>query len=113
MHPEPFRNLGQKPLRPPHLAHPSGWDDLAGINGSTYLAYYLYGGRLKSLVRGQPLFPDAQGQPVAWQAVEANTAGRFPNAALANGYLYLTFTSDKEQTAVLNVSGPNMILFSG
>jgi pimeloyl-ACP methyl ester carboxylesterase len=77
------------------------------------LAYQLYNGSLKNPEIGQALFRNEQGQPVAWQAVKADTAGRFRDAALANGYLYLTYNSDREQVAVLNVSGHNMLYFNG
>jgi predicted esterase len=77
------------------------------------LAYHLYNGSLQSPVSGQALFTDEQGQPVTWQPVKADTAGRFRGAALSNGYLYLTYEADQERTAVLHVSGHNMLYFNG
>ncbi|PRY11681.1 putative esterase [Pontibacter ummariensis] len=73
------------------------------------LAYQLYGGGLQKPAEGKGV----SGTNAVWQAITADSTEKFRGRALANGYLYLTYESDKEQTALLNVAGHSMLYFNG
>src|SRR4030095_13029469 len=51
--------------------------------------------------------------PVAWQPVTADSANRFIVRSRSGGYIYLTYNSDKERTALLNVIGNYKVLVNG
>lgn len=48
-----------------------------------------------------------------WEAIVADTAGTFRSNKLANGYLYLTYSSSGERAALLNISGSSMVFVNG
>ncbi|GAB3168625.1 carboxylesterase family protein [Telluribacter humicola] len=77
------------------------------------LAYQLYKGTLAKPADGAVLLNDQQGKPVTWQTVKADTAHRFRSNAFSNGYLYLTYNSPKAETALLTVTGHDMVYVNG
>ncbi|HEY4784572.1 MAG TPA: alpha/beta hydrolase-fold protein [Bacteroidales bacterium] len=79
---------------------------------SDQLAYQLYKGTLKSPEAGQPLFIDNNGKTIAWRAIKADTANRFFDNENSGGYLYLSYRSDKEEPALLKVTGNSMVYFN-
>lgn len=50
---------------------------------------------------------------VVWKNIETDSTGRFRGNDLMNGYIYLTYFSDRAQDAVLNISGNSMFYFNG
>jgi len=77
------------------------------------LAYQLYQGTLSRPADGIMLFKNEKGAEVKWQKVKADSSHRFRGAAFANGYIYLTYNSAKEQTAVLTMTGHDMAFVNG
>jgi predicted esterase len=49
----------------------------------------------------------------SWQAIAADSAGIFKGRDINNGYLYLTYESASAQTALLNISGHQMVYVNG
>jgi predicted esterase len=74
------------------------------------LAYQLYNGTLKQPVEGQSLAAD---DAAKWKVVMADTAHRFRGDSFSNGYVYLSYESKKEQVALLNVTGNDMVYVNG
>ena len=56
---------------------------------------------------------DENGISKKWMAVQADSSGLFRDRQLSNGYLYLTYRSDKATTAILTVTGHSMAYFNG
>jgi hypothetical protein len=77
------------------------------------LAYQLYSGQLKTPIENAKLFTNEEGADVVWKTIHADTAGRFRGDALNNGYVYLTYQSDRARKAILNVSGNVMVYVNG
>ncbi|MGV8139890.1 MAG: prolyl oligopeptidase family serine peptidase [Mangrovibacterium sp.] len=48
-----------------------------------------------------------------WIPVKGDTTGVFSGKSLMEGYLYLPYQSEREQTALLNVSGHSMLYLNG
>ena len=48
-----------------------------------------------------------------WTAVKADASGGFRDRAISNGYLYLTFQSDKAMPALLSVTGNGAVYVNG
>src|SRR6185503_20437052 len=73
------------------------------------LAYQLYTKTLKQPAEGEQFGVSNSGQPVKWQMITADSINRFRRGGgpggggFGGGYLYLTYTSEKEQPAVLNI----------
>lgn len=76
------------------------------------LAYLLYQNRLPTPSVGKPLSGDSQ-QDNQWQAVTADKDHKFRGPSFNNGYLYLTYESNREQTALLHTTGHNMVYVNG
>lgn len=76
------------------------------------LAYQLFNGSLK-----QPADGVAFSDSAKWQAVSADSLNRFRLRGGFGGgsqsYLYLTYNSPKERTALLNVQGNSGLFFNG
>jgi dienelactone hydrolase len=62
---------------------------------------------------GQFTTPSTTGKIIQWTPIKADSAGLFKGRAIVNGYLYLTYDAPAEQTALLHVSGHNMLFFNG
>ncbi len=78
-----------------------------------HLAYQLIEGKLTIPTEGGILMTDKQGKDIKWQRIKGDTAKRLRHASLSNGYLYLTYTSKEEKTALLQVSGHSGLFFNG
>ncbi|RAJ95898.1 esterase/PHB depolymerase [Larkinella arboricola] len=76
------------------------------------LAYHLYRGDLQKPVAGQGLTTTST-DSLRWQAVTPDQQGKFRGRLFSNGYLYLTYTADRDQTALLHATGPNMVYVNG
>ncbi|MCF0051911.1 prolyl oligopeptidase family serine peptidase [Dyadobacter sp. LJ53] len=77
------------------------------------LAYQLYNGTLAKPQEGGLLLKNAKGENINWRKVQADTSHRLRGDSFSNGYVYLTYQSDKEQTAILTVTGNDMLFFNG
>ncbi len=77
------------------------------------LAYQLNTGKLQKPQAGTTLFTNEEGEEINWQTIEADSMGRFRERILGNGYLYLEYTADREQVAVVNISRNSMFYFNG
>jgi len=88
----------------PHYGREALYSDL--------FAYNLYKGLLKTPQPGQTLFIDSNGRAIAWKANKADTSGKFFDNDNTGGYLYLTYSSNKEESALLKVSGNGMLYFN-
>nr|PZN49097.1 MAG: alpha/beta hydrolase [Bacteroidota bacterium] len=77
------------------------------------LAWQLFTGKLQQPSAGQTLYTDDENRPHRWESVEVDSSGRFRGEALSSGYLYLTYESEKEQPALLNVMGNSMMFVNG
>jgi dienelactone hydrolase len=76
------------------------------------LAYMLYTDQFKKPVVGSKLFAEADTNSV-WKNIEADSTGKFRGEALVNGYIYLSYQSQRAQDALLNVLGNSMVYFNG
>lgn len=76
------------------------------------LAYQMIQGGLTKPVSGQPVGKDELSK-VNWIPVTATGSGQFRDGMLANGYLYLTYQSPKEQIALLHATGHSMVYVNG
>ncbi|MGM9509844.1 prolyl oligopeptidase family serine peptidase [Larkinella sp. GY13] len=76
------------------------------------LAYHLYRGDLKKPAEGQGLSISST-DSLRWQAVTPDKEGKFRGRSFNNGYLYLTYQADRDQVAVLQATGHNMVYVNG
>ena len=72
------------------------------------LAYAFSTGQLQAPSNGSNAFDGEK-----WQSVSAGEDGAFSGKALTNGYLYVTYNSPKAQTAILNITGHQMVYVNG
>ena len=73
------------------------------------LAYQLYSGTLRTPTEGS-VFDGTD----KWQAITADSANRFiVRSNRRSGYIYLTYTSEKEKIALLNVGGNSGLYVNG
>lgn len=77
------------------------------------IAYQLSNGQFKRPVADQTLFTNDEGADIKWTNIEVDSTGRFRGRPLGNGYLYLTYKSQKSGNALINVSGNSMVYFNG
>jgi len=94
------------------------------------LAYKLYNNTLVKPVDGVVFDITSKGDTLAWRAIKADSLNRFstrrweaiargntfgnPNRVdRGTGYVYLTYTSPKEQTVLLNIKGNSGLYFNG
>jgi len=95
------------------------------------LAWQMANGKLQRPTENGAFSAGKDGQKVLWKAIKADANGRFSafsrrsfqttnNPFLNPGsidrgsdYIYITYTSPKEQTAILNVIGGNSLFFNG
>ncbi|GHB70665.1 alpha/beta hydrolase-fold protein [Persicitalea jodogahamensis] len=76
------------------------------------LAYDLNNGTLATPGQND-ILSNLSGEKVTWEAIKADSLHRFRSRELANGYLYFTYNSKKKQTALLNVTGNDMVYVNG
>ena len=83
------------------------------------LAYKLYTNTLRAPVAGENFGKDDKGQAIVWKAVTADSANRLflrgegRGGFGRSGYMYLTYSSGKNQTALLHVQGNSSLYFNG
>lgn len=100
------------------------------------LAYRLYSNTLKTPAEGEIFVTDEKGQALQWQPVKADSLHRLrgrmgfgprggpagpgitPGAArnsigVGGSYIYLTYNSEKEQAALLNIKGNSGVYVNG
>lgn len=80
---------------------------------SDILAWQMYTGNLKTPAEGNDFGMDEKGQSQKWQVLTLDARKRFSNRKLGSMYLYLTYQSDKEQSALLNIKGNSALFFNG
>ena len=76
------------------------------------LAFQLYNAGIKPAA-GESLSFAGGSKKAEWSAIKPDSAGNFRSAALGSGYLYLTYTSPKNHTAVLVATGHSMVYVNG
>jgi len=84
---------------------------------SDKLAYQLYTNTIKTPAEGGTLgITNSKGEDIKWQLIKVDSANRFRSRGFGFGgggaYLYLTYVSDKEKTALLNISGNSAVFFN-
>ena len=84
------------------------------------LAWQLYNHTLKTPVEGGTFSADEKGVAQVWQTVVTDSLHQFRPVrgsgggfGFASRYLYLTYTSDQEKTALLHVKGDAGLFFNG
>nr|WP_068887079.1 alpha/beta hydrolase-fold protein [Pedobacter panaciterrae] len=77
------------------------------------LAYQLFSHTLKQPVEGAVFNTSNTGDEMKWLKVSVDTAGRFRSRTFNGGYIYLTYTSDQEKTALLNIKGNSAVFVNG
>lgn len=77
------------------------------------LAYRLYKGLIKTPVAGQLLFTDEKGQPISFERITADTSAHFRSKSFAGRYLYLSYTSSKEEVRLFKSTGSSMFYLNG
>ncbi|HET7897285.1 MAG TPA: alpha/beta hydrolase, partial [Flavisolibacter sp.] len=84
------------------------------------LAYQLYTKTLKTPTEGAVWGKSDNGEDIVWQSVTADSANRlFRRGGRGgfgfgrSGYMYLTYTADKERPALLNVRGNSGVYVNG
>ncbi|MBD2701818.1 prolyl oligopeptidase family serine peptidase [Spirosoma sp. BT702] len=76
------------------------------------LAYLLYQNKLQTPTEGRPLSENSP-KDVTWQAISTDKDRKFRGRSFNNGYLYLTYDANREQAAILHITGHNMVYVNG
>lgn len=77
------------------------------------LVHQLIQSKLITPSEGSTLATDKTGKSILWKSIQADTANRLRDASLTNGYVYLTYSSSEEKTALLQISGHSGLFFNG
>lgn len=80
------------------------------------LVYKLYTNSLRTPVDGDSFSVNRNGQLIKWQSITADSANRLRGRGQGfggGGYIYLTYTSEKARTALLNIKGNSAVIFNG
>jgi len=83
------------------------------------LAYQLYSNTLKKPVEGAASASSGSGQAISWQPVIADSLNRLRGRQGGFGgrgmssYMYLTYSSDQEKMALLNIKGNSAVYVNG
>lgn len=78
------------------------------------LAFQLYNQQLQRPVEGQAFGKLDSGNDLKWEPISTDTANRFRNrGGGTGGYLYLSYTSNRERVALLNIKGNSAVFFNG
>lgn len=78
-----------------------------------HLAYQLFTNTQRQPANGDSIGMNSRGQSMKWQTVEADSIKRFRSRGFGGGYLYLTYNSESERPALLNISGNAGVIFNG
>ncbi|HNQ38161.1 MAG TPA: alpha/beta hydrolase-fold protein [Prolixibacteraceae bacterium] len=62
---------------------------------------------------GEVLYTDSTGRKAVWREIVADSSGLFRGRQAFNGYLYLSYHSQREQNALLHISGNVMFYLNG
>ena len=81
------------------------------------LAYGLYTTNLKTPVEGGDFFVDEKTGSLKWETLTADSNNRLIKRGQGmdfrrSGYIYLSYSSEKEQTALLNTRGSSSVFFN-
>ncbi|KIC94889.1 alpha/beta hydrolase-fold protein [Flavihumibacter solisilvae] len=82
---------------------------------SDVLAYRLYTNSMATPAGGQ-VFDTVKGKPVSWQLIKADSLNRMRGSrgfGGGGGYFYLTYTSGKQQVALLKMAGNSAVYVNG
>ena len=90
------------------MAHRYGRD---AMYADTF-AYALNAGKITVPIAGKVWY-ESENRTKTWVPVQADSAGVFRSQAMNNGYLCLTYTASKAQSALLTISGHAMAYFNG
>jgi len=84
------------------------------------LAHQFYNGTLKKPVAGEVFGNSDKGTPISWKAVTADSTKRLVLRGAGrgggfgrSGYIYLTYTSDKDKNTLLTITGNNSVFVNG
>lgn len=84
------------------------------------LAYQLYSGQLKTPTEGLVFGNSDKGSPITWKSIKADSTLRLFLRGTGrgggfgrSGYIYLTYTSDKDKSAILTITGNNSVYVNG
>ncbi|RXF69720.1 alpha/beta hydrolase-fold protein [Arcticibacter tournemirensis] len=78
------------------------------------LAWQLYNGTLKTPADGAVFGADSQGTELKWEKALPDSSGMFGGRGYwGNGYLYLSYSSEENRTALLNIQGNNAVYVNG
>ncbi|MEO8568638.1 MAG: alpha/beta hydrolase-fold protein [Ginsengibacter sp.] len=86
------------------------------------LAYKLYTHTLKKPVEGESFGVDEDNREITWQSVVADSLNRLRpvirpergrGRRFGGNYIYLTYHSEKEKPALLNIEGNSFVFFNG
>lgn len=78
------------------------------------LSYQLYNHTLSKPEAGKAFGQADGGEPTVWKEVIADSNNLFRSRRFgAGGYLYLTYTSSKEENVLLNIKGNSAVYFNG
>ena len=78
------------------------------------LAYRLYNNTLTKPTSGAAFETGSNGEPMVWKEVVADSTNAFKSRRFgAGGYLYLTYTSSKQQNVLLHIKGNSAVFFNG
>jgi len=88
---------------------------------SDQLAFKLYTGTMKTPAEGDSFTVSERGDTIKWLAITADSLNqlrgrrRFEDfgQGRGGGYIYLTYQSDKQQPALLNIKGNSSVFFNG
>ncbi|MEO6720049.1 MAG: prolyl oligopeptidase family serine peptidase [Ferruginibacter sp.] len=82
------------------------------------LAWQLYNNKLKTPADGAVMGNNETGEPVRWTAIVADSLNRLRSGerggfGRGGSYIYMTYTSKREQAAILNIKGNSAVYVNG
>jgi hypothetical protein len=84
------------------------------------LSYQVYTKTLQTPIAGSTWGKNDKGEAIEWKEIVADSANRLINRGTGrgmwfgrSGYMYLTYTAEKERTAILNIRGNSSFFFNG
>jgi dienelactone hydrolase len=76
------------------------------------IAHSLYTGKFEIQQEDEKIFSPVDEKQILWDSIFTDENMQFKTEAFRNGYLYLTYNSEKETTALLNVVNSSMLYFN-
>ena len=78
------------------------------------LAYNMYTKTLNIPAEGDSFGIDERGQAIKWQAIICDSMNRLRGrGGFGGAYIYLTYTSSRDQNALLHIKGNSAVIFEG